>query len=354
MEYINTKNWLVNPARLDEDILQQAAAIIKKGGLVAFPTETVYGLGANGLDSKAVSAIYAAKGRPSDNPLILHVADTAMVKGLSRNLPDKATMLMKKFWPGPLTLVIPKAKHIPAEVTGGLATVAVRMPDHPVALALIRAAGLPIAAPSANKSGRPSPTRAEHVQADLQGRIDAILDGGPAGLGLESTVLDLTGAVPVILRPGGVTYEQLKEVLGNVNIDPSVLGEKLPGDQVPPSPGMKYRHYAPTSPVVLFEGEPQKIKTAIAERAQTLLSQGKKVGILTTEEQAQGYPPQAQILKFGTRENPATTAASLFSRLREFDQLQVDVILAEGLETTGIGLAIMNRLRRAAGEKVRC
>lgn len=354
MEYINTKNWLVNPAQPDEDIIRQAAAIIKKGGLVAFPTETVYGLGANGLDSKAVAAIYYAKGRPSDNPLILHVADTGMVKDLSSNLPEVASILMRTFWPGPLTLVVPKAKHIPAEVTGGLATVAVRLPDHPVALALIRASGLPIAAPSANQSGRPSPTKAEHVQADLQGRIDAILDGGPAGLGLESTVLDLTSAVPVILRPGGVTYEQLKEVLGDVTIDPSVLGEKLPRDRVPRSPGMKYRHYAPASPVILFEGEPRKIKTAITERAQTLLAQGEKVGILTTTEQARGYPTQAKILKLGTRENPTTAAANLFSRLREFDQLQVDVILAEGLETTGIGLAIMNRLRRAAGEKVQC
>ncbi|MEG6522843.1 L-threonylcarbamoyladenylate synthase [Desulfotomaculum sp. 1211_IL3151] len=354
MEYINTKNWLVRPAQLDEAIIQQAAAMIKKGGLVAFPTETVYGLGANGLDRKAVAAIYCAKGRPSDNPLILHVADTSMVKDLSRNLPDKASLLMRKFWPGPLTLVVPKAKHIPVEVTGGLDTVAVRMPDHPVALALIRASGLPIAAPSANQSGRPSPTKAEHVQADLQGRIDAILDGGPAGLGLESTVLDLTSKVPVILRPGGVTYEELKEVLGDVIIDPSVLGKKLPKDQVPRSPGMKYRHYAPTSPVILFEGEPHKIKTAITERAQALLAQGKKVGILATEEQAQGYPPQAKILKLGTRENPTTAAASLFSRLREFDQLHVDVILVEGIATTGIGLAIMNRLRRAAVEKFEC
>ncbi|GAB6179311.1 L-threonylcarbamoyladenylate synthase [Desulfotomaculum defluvii] len=354
MEHIKTKNWTVNPSLLDREIIRQAAEIIKKGGLVAFPTETVYGLGANGLDSKAVASIYRAKGRPSDNPLILHVADTGMVKELSADLPQKALLLMKLFWPGPLTLVVPKAKHIPVEVTGGLDTVAVRMPDHPVALALIRASGVPIAAPSANQSGLPSPTTAEHVKADLQGRIDAILDGGPAGLGLESTVLDITSPVPVILRPGGVTYEQLKDVLSDIIIDPSVLGQKLPKDQVPRSPGMKYRHYAPTSPVILFEGEPQRVKATITERAGKLLDQGQKVGILVSEEHIQGYPTQAKILTMGSRTNPASAAAELFKRLREFDQLQVNVILAEGIETTGIGLAVMNRLRRASVEKLQC
>ncbi|ABO51668.1 translation factor SUA5 [Desulforamulus reducens MI-1] len=354
MERIDTKIWHLNPSALDMRLINQAAAIIKRGGLVAFPTETVYGLGANGLDGKAVADIYRAKGRPSDNPLILHVADTNMVRELSKNLPPKATLLMKKFWPGPLTLVVPRASHIPREVTGGLATVAVRMPHHPVALALIKASGVPIAAPSANKSGRPSPTNAEHVKLDLQGCIDAILDGGPAGLGLESTVLDLTGAAPVILRPGGVTYEQLLEALGDVTIDPSALGERLSKDKAPRSPGMKYKHYAPAAPLILFEGEPEKVKAAIVERAEELLKGGKRVGILATEEHAQDYPPDSKILKIGSRKNPAGVAAMLFKRLREFDQLQVDVILTEGFETKGIGLAVMNRLRRAAGERIEC
>ncbi|MEW6696550.1 MAG: L-threonylcarbamoyladenylate synthase [Bacillota bacterium] len=353
MESIQTRIWQLNPESPDPEIISRAAEIIKNGGLVAFPTETVYGLGANGLDGEAVAGIYRAKGRPSDNPLILHVADQEMAKQLSPNLPPEALPLMEQFWPGPLTLVVPKSKEIPQQVTGGLATVAIRMPDHPVALALIKAAGLPIAAPSANRSGRPSPTTAAHVQADLEGRVHAILDGGPADLGVESTVLDITGDVPVILRPGGVTYEQLAGVLKNVTLDPSVLGEKLPQGQVPRSPGMKYIHYAPTAPVILFEGEPEKVRQALSRRAQELAAANKKIGILSTEENAAGYADRAKVLTLGQRKTPSNAAALLFSRLREFDQLKVDVILAEGIETQGIGLAVMNRLRRAAAEIVR-
>ncbi|SHE97235.1 translation factor SUA5 [Desulforamulus putei DSM 12395] len=354
MKNTGTRVWQLDPDRPDPEIISRAAEIIKKGGLVAFPTETVYGLGANGLDGEAVAGIYRAKGRPSDNPLILHVADLDMANRLSRNLPPQAPLLMEKFWPGPLTLVVPKAGGIPQQVTGGLDTVAVRMPGHPVALALIKAAGVPIAAPSANRSGRPSPTTADHVLADLEGRVDAILDGGPAGLGLESTVLDLTGPCPIILRPGGVTYEQLAGVLKEVAIDRSVLGEKLSKDQVPRSPGMKYIHYAPAAPVILFEGEPEKVRQALSRRAAELSARGKRVGILATEETAAGYAGGAKILTMGRRKNPADAAALLFGRLRQFDQLQVDVILAEGMETRGIGLAVMNRLRRAASEIVKC
>lgn len=352
MESITTQIWQLNPGSPDPEIISRAAEIIKKGGLVAFPTETVYGLGANGLDEEAVAGIYRAKGRPSDNPLILHVADFEMAERLSSNLPPEALHLMEQFWPGPLTLVVPKSKDIPQQVTGGLATVAIRMPDHPVALALIKAAGLPIAAPSANRSGRPSPTTAAHVRADLEGRVDAILDGGSAGLGVESTVLDLTGTVPVILRPGGATYEQLSRVLKSVILDPSVLGEKLPENQTPRSPGMKYIHYAPTAPVILFEGEPAKVRQTLSRRARELSAAGKQVGILATEESAAGYADQAKVLTLGHRKTPSDAAALLFGRLREFDQLKVDVILAEGIETQGIGLAVMNRLRRAAVEIV--
>ena len=349
-----TQVWQLNPIHPEPQIIEKAAAIIKNGGLVAFPTETVYGLGAHGLCSEAVAKIYRAKGRPSDNPLILHVADLPMAASLSRELPTSARLLMENFWPGPLTLVVPKAAGIPKEVTGGLDTVAIRMPDHPVALALIEYAGIPIAAPSANRSGRPSPTTADHVRADLAGRIDALLDAGPAGVGLESTVLDLTGAVPIILRPGGVTYEQLKEIMPKVTIDPSVLGEKLPVNQVPRSPGMKYMHYAPTAPIILFTGATQKAKEQLAARYQELAVQGERVGILATEENIPFYPSDAIILPLGTRANPAIAAASLFALLRQFDKLQVDTILAEGLDTHGLGLAVMNRLRRAATEVVEC
>lgn len=354
MENITTRVWKLDPYNPDPEIIARAAEIIKKGGLVAFPTETVYGLGANGLDGEAVAGIYRAKGRPSDNPLILHVADLEMAHRLSRSLSPEALLLMEQFWPGPLTLVVPKGGEIPQQVTGGLGTVAIRMPDHPVALALIKAAGLPIAAPSANRSGRPSPTTAAHVRTDLEGRVDAILDGGPAGLGLESTVLDITGPCPVILRPGGVTHEQLARVLQNVTLDPSVLGEKLPKDQAPRSPGMKYIHYAPAAPVILFEGEPEKVRKALSCRTEELSAMGKRVGVLATEESAAGYSGQAKILTMGRRKTPSGAAALLFGRLREFDRLQVDIILAEGIETKGIGLAVMNRLRRAASEIVKC
>lgn len=353
MENIRTQLYNLNTSAPDPQIIAAAAKVIQSGGLVAFPTETVYGLGANGLDGVAVAKIYQAKGRPSDNPLILHVAETQMVGGLSQEISEQARLLMDKFWPGPLTLVLPKTNGIPPEVTGGLDTVAVRMPDHPVALALIKAAGVAIAAPSANKSGRPSPTTAAHVETDLQGRIDVILDGGPAGLGVESTVLDLSGSMPTILRPGGVTYEQLAQVLGEVAIDPSVLGEKLPQDKAPRSPGMKYMHYAPAAPLTLYEGDPERIKHSIASRANELLHLGKRVGILATEESAAAYPAEAIILKIGQRETPATAATRLFALLRQFDQLKVEAILAEAVTAKGIGLAVLNRLRRAAGEIVK-
>lgn len=352
MENILTKLWQVDLENPDPQIIKAAADIIKAGGLVAFPTETVYGLGANGLAGEAVAKIYRAKGRPSDNPLILHVADSSMVNDLVQMITPQAQLLIESFWPGPLTLVLPKADHIPREVTGGLPTVALRMPNHPVALALIQAAGVPIAAPSANQSGRPSPTTAAHVELDLQGRIDAILDGGPAGLGVESTVLDLSSAVPTILRPGGVTYEQLLNVLGEVVIDPSVLGEKLSQHEAPRSPGMKYMHYAPTAPVILFEGEPVMVRQAITNRAKDLLALGKHVGILATEDSAPYFPEEATILTMGNRETPSAAATLLFALLREFDQLQVEMILAEGINPQGLGLAVMNRLRRAAGERV--
>lgn len=354
METMTTQYWRVDPVKPQPEIVFKAADIIKQGGLVAFPTETVYGLGANGLDSKSVAGIYLAKGRPSDNPLILHVSRLEQVDKLSSGLPGVALDLMDIFWPGPLTLVVPRAKGVPDAVTGGLNTVAVRMPDHPVALALIEAAGVPVAAPSANRSGRPSPTLAEHVRLDLEGKIDAVLDGGPAGMGVESTVLDITGEIPVILRPGGVTLEQLRQVLGEVKIDPAALGEKLTANTPVKSPGMKYMHYAPSAPLVLFEGEPGLTCRAITQQAEEEMAQGKRVCILASKENAQLYPGEAVILELGSRDKPASAARRLFRHLRECDRLRVDVILVEGLAPQGIGLAVMNRLRRAAQIITRC
>ncbi|CCO08419.1 L-threonylcarbamoyladenylate synthase [Desulforamulus hydrothermalis] len=354
MQHKDTQVWQLDARCPEPAVIDRAAAIIKAGGLVAFPTETVYGLGANGLDPAAVAGIYRAKGRPSDNPLILHVADRAMAHRLSHRLPPAAALLMETFWPGPLTLVVPRAGEIPRQVTGGLDTVALRMPDHPVALALIKAAGVPVAAPSANRSGRPSPTTARHVWADLQGRVDAILDGGPAGLGVESTVLDLTGPQPLILRPGGVTCEQLARLLPDVALDPAALGEKTASCQAPRSPGMKYIHYAPAAPLILFEGELPRVQQAMQRRAAELLAAGRRVGLLVSEETAAGWPGAAHLLTLGSRRNPARAAALLFARLRRFDRLPVDIILAEGIPGRGLGLAVMNRLRRAASEIVRC
>lgn len=341
--------WKVDVPSPDPEIIRQAGLILRRGGLVAFPTETVYGVGANALDENAVEGIFRAKGRPQDNPLIVHVAGIDEVKELALEVPGRVEALMKKFWPGPLTVIL-KGKGLTApQVSAGLDTLAFRMPDHPVALALIRESGVPVAAPSANLSGRPSPTTAGHVRADLEGRIDAILDGGPAGLGVESTVLDLSGEVPVVLRPGGITPEQVKEVTGIVQLDPSLE----PGGEVadkPRSPGMKYRHYAPAAPLVLVEGQPQKITEHVRELLSGHLNRGMRVGVICREENKELYPGAA-VVSAGTGRDPGTVAAQLYGALRRMDELEVELILAEGVEPRGVGLAVVNRLRRAA-EKI--
>ncbi|RKO65619.1 L-threonylcarbamoyladenylate synthase [Desulfofundulus salinus] len=350
-----TAYWRVDPARPDPGIMARAGLILRQGGLVAFPTETVYGLGANALDALAVARIFEAKGRPQDNPLIVHVADRETVGRLACRVPASAGKLMDAFWPGPLTLVLPAADTIPRQVTAGLDSVGIRMPAHPVALALIAAAGVPVAAPSANLSGRPSPTTAEHVLQDLNGRIEVILDGGPAGVGLESTVLDLTGDVPVILRPGGITREELEKVIGEVRVDPGIDGVPDRGSPAgefrPRSPGMKYRHYAPRAPLVLVEGEPERVAARLKGLAESYLSRGWRVGILATAETAGEYK-EGQVVVAGWRKDPATIASRLFGALRRFDELGVDIILAEGIEPRGMGLAVMNRLRRAADNRI--
>lgn len=342
--------WKVDAICPDPEIIRQAGLILRSGGLVAFPTETVYGLGASALDGAAVERIFTAKGRPQDNPLIVHVAGMAPVYEYTSSVSGKARLLMEEFWPGPLTLILPGNGKIPGNVAGGLPDLAFRMPNHAVALALISEAGVPVAAPSANLSGRPSPTAAEHVLADLEGRIDVILDAGPAGVGVESTVLDITGDIPVILRPGGVTRSQLRAVVGEVDLDGSLLNS-VETPLRPRSPGMKYRHYAPSAPLVLVEGDLNRVIGEIGRLAGEYAGQGQKVGILCRDGHQDYYSGYVTV-PAGANGDPASVAAGLYAALRFFEGTGVDIILAEGVEARGLGLAVANRLRRAAGGNV--
>jgi len=338
----------VNPENPDLTKIQTGAQIIQKGGLVAFPTETVYGLGADALNPDAVLALFEAKKRPLDNPPIIHIADSREVFKLAYEVPKKAELIMKEFWPGPLTLIFKRLSIIPNVTVAGLDTVAIRMPKHKVALALIEQSGCPIAAPSANLAGKPSPTTAKHVYEDLNGRIDAILDGGPTSIGVESTVLDLSVDPPMVLRPGGTTFEALKQVLDNVKLHPFVEAEKeLPLEKIK-SPGMKHRHYAPRAEVILVEGPVSAVKRKIQELADAYALKDVKVGILATDETQKSY--EAAIVKsLGSRFNLGIIAQNLFRLLREVDAEHVDVIIAEGIPSEGMGLAVMNRLRKASG-----
>nr|WP_122011971.1 L-threonylcarbamoyladenylate synthase [Maliibacterium massiliense] len=336
---------IVAPAD-DADALAQAAALIRAGELVGFPTETVYGLGANALDGRAVSKIFAAKGRPADNPLIVHIAAASQVDALCRAISDKARCLMRLFWPGPLTLVLPKADSIPDAVSAGLDTVGVRMPALEAARALIEQAGVPIAAPSANLSGRPSPTDAATVYADMQGRIPMILDGGPCSVGVESTVLDMTKRIPVILRPGGVTREMLQRAVGDVSVHKAVLAPLAHLKAA--SPGMKYTHYAPQAEVIVVSGQPEAVEAHIKRRYDALAGVGKRVLIFCTSETAPAYAGyEAHV--WGTRAQLESVARHLFSALRHADALGADVVLCEATDVADMGLAVMNRLLRAAG-----
>lgn len=334
----------------ETDKLEYAALVLRNGGLVAFPTETVYGLGANALNGSAVSNIFTAKGRPSDNPLIVHISDSKDLDKLTTKRPEVCDKLIRSFWPGPLTLVMPRSPAIPDAVTAGLDTVAVRMPSHPIALALIRETGLPIAAPSANSSGKPSPTCARHVIEDLEGKVDAIIDGGCVAVGLESTVLDITTPIPVILRPGGVTHEQLVAVLGRVDICPS-LKDNEAGIHIPKSPGMKYRHYAPKARIAVFEGLPDKVGVEISRIYRQNTKNGIKSVVLATDETI-GLYRGIYAVTMGSRKNPETIAVNLFKVLRDFDNQDVRVILAESIDDHGIGFAVMNRLVKASGYNV--
>ena len=327
--------------------LDEAAQILRNGGLVAFPTETVYGLGANALEAQASAKIYAAKGRPSDNPLIAHIASMEDLPKLAAKIPEAGRKLAEKYWPGPLTLVFPKKDIVPYGTTGGLDTVAVRMPSDPIAVHLIRLAGVPVAAPSANTSGRPSPTKAEHVIEDMSGKIEMIIDGGEVGIGVESTIVDVSGEIPTLLRPGAITMEMLRETIGEVEIDPAILGPMSEGMK-PKAPGMKYRHYAPNAEMTLVEGEMVRVVEFINREAKAALAAGKRVGIICTEESRQHYS-DGILAVIGSREHEETVAHNLFAVLRDFDDQKVDCIFSESFSKDRLGQAIMNRLCKAAG-----
>lgn len=335
--------------RLDEKAIARAGEILKQGGLVAFPTETVYGLGGNALDPEASKKIYAAKGRPSDNPLIVHIADMESLERLVTEVPEKARILAEKFWPGPLTMIFPKTEVVPFETTGGLDSVAVRFPSDSIAQAMIRAAGGYVAAPSANTSGRPSPTTAQHVEEDLGDAIDMIIDGGPVGIGLESTIVDFTEDVPVVLRPGYISLEMLKETLGEVRMDKGLIS---PDSSIrPKAPGMKYRHYAPKADLAIVEGETDAVVEAVNGFAAAADERGEQVGIIAAEETVSRYP-KGIVKCIGSREEEETIAHNLYEVLREFDQCQVSEIYSEAFYTPKMGQAIMNRLLKAAGHKI--
>jgi L-threonylcarbamoyladenylate synthase len=327
--------------------IKQAVRLLRGGGLVAFPTETVYGLGADATSEAAVADIFTAKGRPPDNPLIVHLGQIEQVEQWVRVISPVAETLLYHFCPGPLTLVLPHRGNLAPSVTAGLSTVAVRVPDHPVALALLQLAQIPVAAPSANRSGRPSPTEAGHVWTDLAGRIDLVLDGGRTDVGIESTVIDLTEEVPMLLRPGAISWEQLQQVVPDIKIDPGLIYSPSP----PRSPGMKYRHYAPKAEMWLIEGELKKAHAHMLKIARTAATEGRRVGILTTAEFVPLFHDEV-VLSCGERSDAIGIARNLYQTLRQLDDEQVDLILATTFPETGMYRAVMNRLRKAAAGKV--
>jgi L-threonylcarbamoyladenylate synthase len=347
---MKTEYVKVDPENLDRTILSKAGDLLRQGEIVAFPTETVYGLGANAIDPVAVKKIFFAKGRPNDNPLIVHVADVAQLVPLVREVSEKAQALMNKFWPGPLTLILPKSPLVPEEVTAGLPTVAVRMPGHPVALALIKEAGVPIAAPSANISGLPSPTEGKHVLADLDGKVPLIIDGGETKVGLESTVVDVTVEPPLILRPGGITLEEIENIIGQAAFDPG-----LSQNEPPRSPGMKYTHYSPRADVIIVEGLEHEMAGKVISAFRKLAGEGKKVALLLSEEtgrEIQGRVTPCYFEILGSKNNLYLVAHRLFSSLRQSDRHGADIVLIESFPDQGVGAAVMNRIRKAAGNQV--
>lgn len=344
---MKTRIVKIDENQIDQKLIEEAGRIIRSGGLVAFPTETVYGLGGDALNAASSEKIYAAKGRPSDNPLIVHIAEMEALSKIVRRIPGEAVRLAERYWPGPLTMIFEKADCVPRETTGGLNTVAVRMPADRIARALITAAGGYIAAPSSNRSGRPSPTSARHVIEDMDGRVEMIIDGGDAQIGLESTIIDLTGDKPVILRPGYITEEMVKEAVGNVETE-----ESVPEDgAAPKAPGMKYRHYAPRGELTIVEGAAGRVVNFINEQLELSGQSGKRTGVIATDETEESYRADS-VKSVGKRKDEARIARRIFRILREFDDEGIEVIYAESFENTGLGCAIMNRLLKAAGHRV--
>ncbi|MBC1470436.1 L-threonylcarbamoyladenylate synthase [Listeria seeligeri] len=341
---MQTIHWKINEQQSNKSVYQQAAELLQNGECVAFPTETVYGLGADATNQAAIQKIYEAKGRPSDNPLIVHIASREQMDAFVASYPQKAIKLMEKFWPGPLTVILPlKKDSLASNVSAGLSTVGVRMPEHPVSLALIKEAGIPVAAPSANRSGKPSPTSASHVIEDLDGKVAGIIDGGATGVGLESTVIDCSTEIPVILRPGGITKEQMEQVIGSVELANNDTKET----EKPKAPGMKYTHYAPKAPVYLIEGS----KAFWQKEIDKIEAAHKKLGILATKELLDGLTTNAAIQTTGSIQSMEEIANQLYKGLRAFDHAEVDVIFAEVYPETELGAAVMNRLEKAAGNR---
>lgn len=338
---MKTELFTIPDATAQREDIERAAAILREGGLLGIPTETVYGLGANGLNEDAVRRIFEAKGRPQDNPLILHIPSADWLTRYCAEIPAAAYALAERFWPGPLTMILKRQNNVPDVTTGGLNTVGVRCPNHPVTLAIIAAAGVPVAAPSGNLSGRPSPTCARHMIEDMDGRIDGIVDGGACGVGVESTIIDLTGEMPRLLRPGGLPLEALREVLGEVAVDKAVLAPLAAGEK-PKAPGMKYRHYAPKAPVTVVTGDSRATATYIRERA------GERTGVICFEEYC-GLFAGCAVESIGLSDDQAEQARRIFDALRAFDETDVTAIYAQCPGDDGLGLAIANRLKKAAG-----
>ncbi|WP_242705603.1 L-threonylcarbamoyladenylate synthase [Pontibacillus sp. ALD_SL1] len=343
MSTTETKFWTIDPSNVDSLQIEEAAALLRDNQAVAFPTETVYGLGANALNEQAVQGIFAAKGRPADNPLIVHVANKEQIEEVVTHIPKMAHKLIDAFTPGPLTLILESNGSCASNVTAGLSSVGVRIPDHPVARALLQTCRLPLAAPSANRSGRPSPTSAEHVYKDLNGRVAGIVDGGPTGVGVESTVVDCTGDRPVILRPGGITKEDLEEVVGPTDFDPALINQ----EEKPKSPGMKYTHYAPEAPLWLVEGDLAFLQRQIDQLQQN----DKRVGVIVSQEHA-GHIQADEIQICGSRDHLNEVAVHLYGALRSFSTDTIDVILCESFPEYGMGYAVMNRLKKAATQVI--
>lgn len=346
---MDTEIIKIDEQNIDMSLIKKAGQIIKTGGLVAFPTETVYGLGGDALNPKSSKRIYTAKGRPSDNPLIVHISKWESLKEIVEDIPFSAKALADKFWPGPLTMIMKKSSKVPMETTGGLDTVAVRMPVNKIALALIEAAGGYVAAPSANLSGRPSPTSVKYVIEDMANRIDVIIDGGDANIGLESTIVDLTENPPLILRPGYITESQLETVLNGVKVDRGILGED--SNIKPKAPGMKYRHYAPKGSLTIVSGSSENVIDYIISHTEEHVKQGQKVGIIGTDENLKRYSADS-IKSVGSVKDEEKIAHRLYNILREFDDENVDIIFSESFEEGELGTAIMNRLLKAAGYQI--